>query len=103
MSALIFDVCVRIFLIQNALSLLGSLLFEVGSGTSISNPETTTEGVSMSKRIESLTIKEDVQEGEAEDDESVPVYPYDRINTDATDPITDIDVTKREVNENNWI
>ncbi|XP_027922178.1 villin-4 isoform X2 [Vigna unguiculata] len=65
-------------------------------GTSISNPETTTEGVSMSKRIESLTIKEDVQEGEAEDDESVPVYPYDRINTDATDPITDIDVTKRE-------
>ncbi|QCD80357.1 gelsolin [Vigna unguiculata] len=69
---------------------------KVGSGTSISNPETTTEGVSMSKRIESLTIKEDVQEGEAEDDESVPVYPYDRINTDATDPITDIDVTKRE-------
>lgn len=101
MSALIFNVCVKIFLIQNGLSLFGLLWFEVGSVTTISNPETTDVGVSMSKRIESLTIKEDVQEGEAEDDESLPVHPYDRINTDSTDPITDIDVTKREVNENN--
>ncbi|KOM28975.1 hypothetical protein LR48_Vigan627s002400 [Vigna angularis] len=69
---------------------------KVGSVTTISNPETIDNEVSMSKRIESLTIKEDVQEGEAEDDESFPVHPYDRINTDSTDPITDIDVTKRE-------
>lgn len=65
--------------------------------TAISNPEIIAEGASMSRRIESLTIEEDVKEGEAEDDESLPVYPHDRINTESTDPVTDIDVTKREV------
>lgn len=65
--------------------------------TATSDPETIAEGASMSRRIESLTIEEDVKEGEAEDEESLPVYPYDRINTDSTDPVTDIDVTKREV------
>ncbi|ESW26730.1 hypothetical protein PHAVU_003G143200 [Phaseolus vulgaris] len=64
--------------------------------TAISNPEIIAEGASMSRRIESLTIEEDVKEGEAEDDESLPVYPHDRINTESTDPVTDIDVTKRE-------
>lgn len=49
----------------------------------------------MSSRIES--IQEDAKEGEAEDDEGLPVYPYERINTASTDPVTDIDVTRREV------
>ncbi|KAK7329763.1 hypothetical protein VNO77_23942 [Canavalia gladiata] len=61
-----------------------------------SNLETNAKEVSMSRRIESLTIQEDVKEGEAEDDEDLPVYPYERVNTDSTDPVTDIDVTKRE-------
>ncbi|XP_043719356.1 villin-4 isoform X2 [Telopea speciosissima] len=51
---------------------------------------------SMSSRIEALTIQEDVKEGEAEDDEGLPVHPYERLKTSSTDPVTDIDVTKRE-------
>lgn len=51
----------------------------------------------MSSRIEALTIKEDVKEGEADDDEGLPVYPYDRLTILSMDPVTDIDVTKREV------
>ncbi|KAL5072154.1 hypothetical protein RYX36_023041 [Vicia faba] len=44
----------------------------------------------------SVTIQEDVKEGEAEDNEGLPVYPYESVNTDSTDPMPDIDVTKRE-------
>ncbi|KAF4390902.1 hypothetical protein F8388_005715 [Cannabis sativa] len=51
---------------------------------------------SMSSRIESLTIQEDVKEGDAEDEEGLPIHPYDRLKTTSTDPVTDIDVTKRE-------
>lgn len=51
----------------------------------------------MSSRIESLTIQEDVKEGEPEDDEGLPVYPYERLTTTSTDPVTEIDVTRREV------
>ncbi|KAK9989703.1 hypothetical protein SO802_029942 [Lithocarpus litseifolius] len=51
---------------------------------------------SMSSRIESLTIQEDVKEGEAEDDEGLPIYPYERLKISSTDPATEIDVTKRE-------
>ncbi|KAE9601650.1 putative villin headpiece, villin/Gelsolin, ADF-H/Gelsolin-like domain-containing protein [Lupinus albus] len=51
---------------------------------------------SMNSIIESLTIQEDVKGGEAEDDEGLPVYPYDQVNTESGDPATDIDVTKRE-------
>ncbi|CAL0325559.1 unnamed protein product [Lupinus luteus] len=51
---------------------------------------------SMNSRIESFTIQEDVKEGESEDDEGLPVYPHDRVNTASEDPVTDIDVTKRE-------
>lgn len=43
------------------------------------------------------TIQEDVKEGETEDEEGLPIYPYDRLKTTATDPVTEIDVTKREV------
>ena len=53
---------------------------------------------SMSSRIESLTIQEDVKEGEAEDEEGLPVFPYERLKVNAADPVTEIDVTKREVN-----
>ncbi|XP_061361506.1 villin-4-like isoform X2 [Gastrolobium bilobum] len=60
------------------------------SDTSKSNPETNDKEDSMS------SIQEGMQEGEAEDDEGVPVYPYERINTASTDPVEDIDVTKRE-------
>ena len=52
---------------------------------------------SMSNRIESLTIQEDVKEGEAED-EGLPIFPYERLRVNAADPVTEIDVTKREVN-----
>ncbi|MCI63907.1 villin-4-like, partial [Trifolium medium] len=37
------------------------------------------------------------KEGEAEDNEGLPVYPYERVNTASEDPMPDIDVTKREV------
>ncbi|KAL6525515.1 Villin-4 [Orobanche hederae] len=42
------------------------------------------------------TIQEDVKEDEVEDDEGLPVYPYDRLITSSADPVEDIDVTKRE-------
>ncbi|XP_010265407.1 PREDICTED: villin-4-like isoform X2 [Nelumbo nucifera] len=51
---------------------------------------------SMSSRIEALTIEEDVKEGEAEDEEGLLIYPYERLKISSTDPVTDIDVTKRE-------
>ncbi|KAK4392597.1 Villin-4 [Sesamum angolense] len=41
-------------------------------------------------------IQEDVKENETEDDEGLQVYPYDRLKTTSTDPVSDIDVTKRE-------
>ncbi|TYK01400.1 villin-4-like isoform X4 [Cucumis melo var. makuwa] len=47
-------------------------------------------------RIETLTIQEDVKEGEAEDDDGLTIYPYERLKTTSTDPVSDIDVTKRE-------
>ncbi|XP_015866055.2 villin-4 [Ziziphus jujuba] len=58
--------------------------------------ETNNKENTMSKRIESLTIQEDVKEGEAEDDEGLPIYPYERLKTTSSDPISEIDVTKRE-------
>ncbi|KHN22680.1 Villin-4 [Glycine soja] len=69
---------------------------KASSVTPKSNPETSDEEGSLSSRIESLTIQEDAKEGEAEDDEGLPVYPYERVNTASTDPVEDIDVTKRE-------
>ncbi|CAD5168600.1 unnamed protein product [Musa acuminata subsp. malaccensis] len=52
--------------------------------------------IAMSNRIETLTIQEDAKEGEAEDEEGLSIFPYDRLKTASTDPVTDIDVTKRE-------
>ncbi|GAV76012.1 Gelsolin domain-containing protein/VHP domain-containing protein, partial [Cephalotus follicularis] len=59
-------------------------------------PETNSKESPMSSRIESLTIQEDVKEGEAEDEEGLPIYPYERLKINSTDPVTEIDVTKRE-------
>ncbi|KAK2970712.1 hypothetical protein RJ640_015137, partial [Escallonia rubra] len=59
-------------------------------------PEVNNKENSMSSRIEALTIEEDVKEGEAEDEEGLPIYPYERLKTSSTDPVTEIDVTKRE-------
>ncbi|CAA0837346.1 Villin-4 [Striga hermonthica] len=42
------------------------------------------------------TIQEDMKEDEVEDDEGLPIYPFERLITSSTDPIEDIDVTKRE-------
>ncbi|GAA0155569.1 non-motor actin binding protein [Lithospermum erythrorhizon] len=42
------------------------------------------------------TIHEDVKEDEAEDEEGLPIYPFERLRTDSTDPVADIDLTKRE-------
>ncbi|KAH7572534.1 hypothetical protein JRO89_XS04G0271400 [Xanthoceras sorbifolium] len=61
-----------------------------------SKQESNSKENSMSNRIESLTIQEDVKEGEAEDEEGLPIYPYERLQTTSTDPVTEIDVTKRE-------
>lgn len=52
----------------------------------------------MSNRVGVLTIEEDVKEGEPEDEEGLTLYPYERLKTTSTDPVKDIDVTKREVN-----
>ncbi|PKI54831.1 hypothetical protein CRG98_024782 [Punica granatum] len=49
---------------------------------------------SKTNKIES--IQEDVKEGEAEDEEGLTLYPYERLTTTSTDPVTDIDITKRE-------
>ncbi|XP_004507882.1 villin-4-like isoform X2 [Cicer arietinum] len=62
--------------------------------TAKSNPERNSDTEnSTSSREESNTIQED---GEAEDVEDLPVYPYERVNTASTDPMPGIDVTKRE-------
>ncbi|KAG8372323.1 hypothetical protein BUALT_Bualt12G0054200 [Buddleja alternifolia] len=64
-------------------------------------PKPRSETVSSENSVEGLkpkpeTIQEDVKEGEAEDDEGLPVYPYERLITFSTNPVEDIDVTKRE-------
>ncbi|KAL9224110.1 hypothetical protein vseg_000179 [Gypsophila vaccaria] len=42
------------------------------------------------------SIREDSKENEAEDEEGLPTHPYDRLTTTSSDPIADIDITKRE-------
>ena len=62
-----------------------------------STPESNYKEKSMSSRIESLTIQEDVKEAEAEDEEGLPIYPYERLKVNSSDPATKIDVTKQGV------
>lgn len=62
-----------------------------------SNPEKNDKENSVSTRVESLTIQEDVKEDEVEDEEGLVIYPYERLKIMSTDPVPNIDVTKREV------
>lgn len=55
-----------------------------------SNPETT---------MNSGVIEEDAKENEADIDEGLPIFPYEQLKTSSTDPVTEIDITKREVNK----
>ncbi|CAA2955976.1 villin-4-like [Olea europaea subsp. europaea] len=58
-------------------------------------PETISRENSASKP-KPVTIEEDVKEGEVEDEEGLTVYPYERLKITSTDPVKEIDVTKRE-------
>lgn len=49
--------------------------------------------------VEHLSIQEDVKEGAAQDEEGLPTYPYERLKVTSSDPVTGIDVTKREVSD----
>lgn len=73
------------------LCFLGSL------GASHPKPESDNKENSISNRLESLTIQEDVKEGEVEDEEGLTIHPYESLTTTSSDPASDIDVTKREV------
>ncbi|PKU66116.1 villin-5 [Dendrobium catenatum] len=70
---------------------------KVSPVTSTKKPETNSkESVNvMNSRIESLSIQEDVKEGEAEDDQG-PIFPYERLKTTSSNPVSEIDITKRE-------
>ncbi|KAL8149454.1 hypothetical protein AgCh_006459 [Apium graveolens] len=63
-------------------------------GAHSQDSSTTSNDKSLSSRID--TIQEDVQEGEADDDEGLPTHPYERLTILSMDPVTEIDVTKRE-------
>ncbi|KAL7093110.1 hypothetical protein ACP275_11G022900 [Erythranthe tilingii] len=70
---------------------------KLGPETSKSTPETISRQNSVEEsKPKPETIQEDVKENEAEDDEGLPVHPYERLKTTSTDPAEDIDVTKRE-------
>ncbi|XP_020597986.1 villin-3-like isoform X2 [Phalaenopsis equestris] len=66
------------------------------SGTA--KPETNSkENVNvMNSRIESPTIQEDLKEGEAEDEQGLPIFPYERLKITSSNPVSEIDITKRE-------
>ncbi|KAH0448623.1 hypothetical protein IEQ34_022423 [Dendrobium chrysotoxum] len=70
---------------------------KVSPVTSTKKPETNSkESVNvMNSRIESLSIQEDVKEGEAEDDQG-PIFPYERLKITSSNPVSEIDITKRE-------
>ncbi|KAK4798794.1 hypothetical protein SAY86_031120 [Trapa natans] len=57
-------------------------------------PEQSGDGNLKTNKIES--IQEDAKEEEAEDEEGLILHPYVRLTTTSTDPVTDIDVAKRE-------
>jgi gelsolin len=51
----------------------------------------------MTNRVESLTINENVKENEPEDDEGLPIYSYECLKTTVADLVTEIDVIRREI------
>lgn len=73
------------------------ILGEVSPTAPTPKPDTESKEKVMNSRIEALTIQEDVKEGEADDEDGVTTYPYERLIISSTDPVKDIDVTKREV------
>jgi len=75
----------------------GLLQCEVSPVMPKSNPEKNDKENSVSTRVESLTIQEDVKEDEIEDEEGLVIHPYERLKITSTDPVPNIDVTKREV------
>lgn len=79
------------------LSTYPPILGEVSPKAPIPKLVTESKGNAMSSRIETLTIQEDVKEGEADDEEGVTTYAYERLTISSADPVKDIDVTKREV------
>nr|CAD1826066.1 unnamed protein product [Ananas comosus var. bracteatus] len=50
----------------------------------------------MNSGVSDLTIEEDAKENEADIDEGLPIFPYERLKTSSTDPVSEIDITKRE-------
>lgn len=68
-----------------------------------SNPDKIDKENSVGTRVESLTIQEDVKENEVEDEEGLVIHPYERLKITSTDPVTSIDVTKREVKGIIWL
>ncbi|XP_010928695.1 villin-3 isoform X2 [Elaeis guineensis] len=50
----------------------------------------------ISSGTEALTTKEGAKVGETEDERGLPIFPYERLKTSSIDPVTEIDVTKRE-------
>ncbi|KVH93644.1 hypothetical protein Ccrd_004304, partial [Cynara cardunculus var. scolymus] len=64
---------------------------------STAKPELNSKANPMSSRIGAQTMKEDAKENEAEEEEGLTIYPYERLTTSSTDPAPDIDVTKREI------
>ncbi|KAE8702063.1 Villin-4 [Hibiscus syriacus] len=69
---------------------------KVSPPTPKSTPEANSKENSISSKLESLTIQEDAKVGEAEDEGCLPIYPYEGLKTTSTDPVSEIDVTKRE-------
>lgn len=51
---------------------------------------------SMSDTIASLTVQEETKEGEAEVEEGLQIFPYERLKVNSPEPATGIDATKRE-------
>lgn len=68
---------------------------EGNQGAPSQESSTKSNDISLGSRID--TIEEDLKEGEADDDEGLPTYPYERLTILSMDPVTEIDVTKREV------
>ncbi|CAN1329776.1 VLN4 [Linum perenne] len=70
---------------------------KVSSSWLYEGPKSTpSESDLVSGRLDSLTIKEDMKENEPEDEEGLPIFPFDRVKVDAEDPAPEIDITKRE-------
>ncbi|CAO2841806.1 unnamed protein product [Amaranthus hypochondriacus] len=60
------------------------------------SPKETPTPESNSKEKSMGSIQEDSKEDEAEDEEGLTTYPYERLKTTSEDPVSEIDVTKRE-------